>query len=213
MNTKNKRHYKYFLSVLGINMGVFLSIYAIANQKQKTDADKSEMSWSLNQDRRSALNCLIADDIAVIAIFHKMSGKSKPYVKKKIISHMPPQFHKLIAPLVGDIYQNGLIDKNAVIQEIYGFLNHQFSSCLTDKKLTPYRARLTRCRQFLYFVTNIHRKKTLGWSIAKTSRELSQALAQTRFKQTLISDIYALKQPFSEFRFSVITNCASNVRK
>ena len=212
MNTKNKRHYKYFLSVFGINMGMFLSACAIANQKQKTDADQSEASHSLNEDRRNALNCLIADDMALIAIFYKMSGKSKSYVKKKVTSQMPLQLRPLVGSVVDNIYKNRLIDKNTVTQEIYSFLNHRFSNCLTVRNLNLYRRKLTRCRQFLYFATNIHRKKSLGWSKAKTSLEFSKALDKTKFKQTLVSDIYKLKQPFSEFWFRVITNCASNLR-
>lgn len=213
MNTKNKHHYKYYLSVFGINIGMFLTVFAIANQKQKTDTDQSGSSHSLSQDRRNALNCLIEDDMALIAIFHKMSGKSESYVKNKVTNQIPPLLRPLAGSVVEDIYKNRLIDKNTATQEIYGFLDHRFSICLAVRNLSAYARRLKRCRQFLYFVTNIYRRKNLGWSKAKTSREFSKALDKTRFKRTLVADVYELKQPLSEFRFRVITNCASNVRK
>lgn len=207
------------LLVTGLLGGVLISACGVRNNTQVrnpslfSDAARSAPSITLREDRRSALTCLIEDDLALIAILYKIGGKSKSVTRKKLVEKMPDPLKKSAKSVVNSIYRNRSIQKRTSTREINTFLNRNFSQCLTQNGLDPFRSRMIRCRQFLNVITNINRRKRQGWSIARTRRKFAKALDSVNFKDSIITDIYNLQGPFYRFRFRVIASCASNVRK
>jgi len=207
------------LLLAGLLGGMLISACEVRNDSNVRnsslfgDVPRSSAPASLREDRRSALTCLIEDDLALIAILYKIGNKSKYYVRSRLGKKIPEQLQSSVKKVVNRIYNNSSINKNTKTREVNSFLNRQFSQCLSVNGLDAFRRRMIRCRQFMNVITNINRRKRQGWPLSKVRRKFSVAIESIQVKQSIMAHIYNLKEPFYRYRFRVLASCASNVRK